>query len=141
MKPIKFHKKDGLIPNEEWLNQQIKQQLSLLKNGWHTFVFDKPQRNVDQNALLWMWMGCLSEDGSTPEEHYQNCCEVHLPHLCLYNSTGAFKRGQTSTLNTNEFAEFLNKIQADAAIEGIILPEPKDKHFDEFKNEYQRYIR
>jgi len=141
MKPIKFHKKDGAIPNEEWLYNQIKQQLNVLKNGWHTFVFDKPQRNVDQNSLMWMWFGCLAEDGSTPEEHYKYFCELYLKYNCLYDSEGTFKRGQTSILKTNEFAEFLNHIQADAANEDIKLPNKEDKHFEDFKQQYQRYIK
>ena len=141
MKPIKFVKKEGVIPNEPWFYEQIRKQVELLKNGTHTFVFDKPERNVDQNSLLWMWFGCLSESGSEPGEFYEHYCRMFLPERCLYDSAGNFKRGQTSTLKTTEFAEFLNKIQADAAQEGIKLPTKEDKDFDSFKNEYQRYIR
>jgi len=141
MKPIKFIKKDGVIPNEPWFYNEVAKGLLLLKNGQHTFVFDKLERNIDQNALMWMWFGCLSESGSEPSEFYEYYCKTFLPERCLFDINGNFKRGQTSTLKTNEFAEFLNKIQADAAQQGITLPSKNDKNFDSFKNEYQRFIR
>jgi len=141
MKPIKFFKKDGIIPNEPWFYDQIKKQISLLKNGTHTFVFDKPERNVDQNDLMWMWFGCLSESGSEPSEYYQHYCEKYLPERCLYDSKGKFERGQTSTMRINDFSEFLNKIHAEWSSQGVTLPYMSDANFASFKNDYERFIR
>jgi hypothetical protein len=40
-----------------------------------------------------------------------------------------------------QFADFLTKIQADAATElGITLPDPKDKYWEEFERYYRQFI-
>jgi methionine synthase II (cobalamin-independent) len=47
----------------------------------------------------------------------------------------------TSKLNTDQFTDFLKKVQSDASTEfGIKLPTPDDLYFESFKQEYGRYI-
>ena len=46
--------------------------------------------------------------------------------------------GSTSKLNTLQMTDFLNKVQADAAVElGIRLPLPADRYYQEFIDEYK----
>jgi hypothetical protein len=46
--------------------------------------------------------------------------------------------GGTSTLNTVQMTDFMNKVQADAATEwGITLPLPADRYYQEFIQHYR----
>lgn len=46
--------------------------------------------------------------------------------------------GETKTLSSSQFSEFLEKIKADAAIDfGIMLPLPEDRMYRDFVDEYK----
>jgi hypothetical protein len=48
--------------------------------------------------------------------------------------------GNTSSLNTLQFTQFLEKVKADAAIEfGITLPLPEDRTYQDFVSEYRHH--
>lgn len=47
----------------------------------------------------------------------------------------------TTKLDTNQFKQYLDKIQIFASTElGITLPDPKDRDFDRFKDYYSKFI-
>jgi hypothetical protein len=140
MRTIVFKKDKGEIVDKGNLYHQFDNVLETIKNGAHEISFNKPKRNVDQNALMWMWFNCLSQDtGMEPQDLYKHYSELFLFPHCTYNSAGKFKSGGTSILKTNEFADFLTKIQADAAIEfHNQLPTRDDLNFADFQNQYEQ---
>jgi hypothetical protein len=133
-----FKKVNGQIQFPEKLQANIKMMIDESNDGDLVIAIRKPKRTVDQNALMWMWFRCLSEDTkSEPAEFYQHYCEKYLPNRCVYVGN-KFKSGGTSTLTTKQFTEFLNKIQADAASEfRHTLPIPEDINWEEFYNQYK----
>jgi len=138
MRTIIFKTENGLIHSKALIFMEVEKAMLNLKNGSHEISFNKPKRNVDQNALMWAWFNCLSrETGMEPKDFYKHFSEMFLSHNCTYNSGGEFLSGGTSLLNTKQFAEFLTKVQAQSATEfKCILPSPVDHAFLEFMNEY-----
>lgn len=137
-KTIQYQKKHGNIPHKEKLLENIATMVDESNDGDHLIAFRKPKRTIDQNALMWMWFRCLSEDTkSEPSEFYKEYSEKFLKERCKYVGK-KFKSGGTSTLTTKEFTEFLNKIQADAASEfRHTLPIPEDLNWEEFYNQFK----
>jgi len=135
-KTIRYQKTNGRVP--ENLLTNIEEMVNESTDGEHVISIGKPKRSIDQNSLMWMWFRCLSEDTkSDPVEFYQYYCELFLKERCKYKD-GKFDSGGTSTLKSNEFTEFLNKIQADAASEfRNILPIPEDISWEEFYNQFK----
>jgi len=137
MKTIRYKKLNGRIQFPDELEKGFKFLLEDSKDGEHLISFGKPKRSIDQNSLMFMWFRCLSEDTkSEVMDFYQYYCEKFLGERCTYKD-GKFSGG-TSTLSTDKFTTFLNKIQADAASEfRVILPIPEDIYWEEFYNQFK----
>jgi len=137
-KTIRYQKLNGRIQFPDKLLTNIENMIDQSTDGDHIISIGKPKRSTDQNALMWMWFRCLSEDTkSEPGEFYQYYCERYLSERCTYTGN-KFKSGGTSTLKSNEFTDFLNKIQSDAASEfRVILPIPEDLYWEEFYNQFK----
>jgi len=139
MRTIIFKKEDDKIQDEVRVRRELDLMLKNVRNGAWEISTGKPKRNVDQNALLWMWLNCLFEySGTTQKELYKHYCEMFLIQYCTYNSDGKFLSGGTSTIKTNVFADFLTSIAADSAIEfHCQLPTRDDENFRNFQNQYE----
>ena len=98
------------------------------------------KRTVLQNSLMWMWFECLArETGTDRNDFYDFYRELFLSRTVTINGKETAVSSGTSKLDTKQFTEFLNKIQADAASEfGIKLPTPDDMYWEEFANEYKK---
>ena len=98
------------------------------------------KRTVLQNSLMWMWFECLAhETGTDRNDFYDFYRELFLSRTVTINGKETAVSSGTSKLDTKQFTEFLNKIQADAASEfGIKLPTPEDMYWEEFANEYKK---
>ena len=133
---INLVKKDGVIT----FAPHITDVLSILKDGEYTVTITnkKEKRSLRQNSLMWLWFNCIrSETGTELQDIHDYYCNLYLCRNAEIFGEIKVVQGSTSTLNKEEFKEFLNKIQADAAQElGIILPCPEDRYFSEF---YERY--
>ena len=98
------------------------------------------KRTVLQNSLMWSWFECLAhETGTDRNDFYDFYRELFLSRTVTINGKETAVSSGTSKLDTKQFTEFLNKIQADAASEfGIKLPTPEDMYWEEFANEYKK---
>lgn len=111
-----------------------------LRNGRYTVTIarEKEPRSLDQNALMWLWFTCMESETGTPKQDIHDYyCRKFNRKIINWNGRQEVIAQGTSKLNKDEFATFLNNIQADAASEfGIRLPNPEDRFFEEF---YQMY--
>lgn len=113
---------------------------SLLRNGIYTLRITRKttKRSLPQNKLMWMWYKCIEDSTGTPANDIH---EYYKSKFLCYSKTILGKEcytvGSTTSLNTAQFTEYLNKIQADAATElGIRLPLPEDQGYDQFIEMY-----
>ena len=144
MKTINITKHEGKIQYEDYVLERLKSAFDMLANGKYTLTIKKDvqRRSLDQNALFWMWAKCIeSETGTTMQDIHDYYCAQFLRRTAIINGKEKAVTSGTSKLNTAQFADFLNKIQADAATEfGIKLPTPEDLYFEAFREEYEKYI-
>ena len=100
-------------------------------------------RTNDQNALYWLWLTCLEhETGNDKNDLHDYFREEFLQVNYIY-VFGKEKKvlESTKTQNTIKMKNYLDKIQAFASSElGVILPNPEDRHFEDFINQYEKYL-
>jgi hypothetical protein len=147
MKQIEFSKINGKIADMGALHAWLDKSVKWLTNGRHTLEIKRSvkKRSLAQNKLMWLWFACIeSETGQYAQDIHDYYCMKFLPKEIADLKTGEMVRvgGHTSTLTSEAFTDFLNKVQADAATElGITLPVPDDEGFSEFEDEYKQYAR
>lgn len=112
-----------------------------LRNGRYTVTIakEKQPRSLDQNALMWLWFTCVSDETGTPVQdvHDYYCAKFLRKQISWNGITRTIIEG-TSKLSKERMTEFLNLVQADAATEfGITLPNPDDRYFEEFLQHYK----
>lgn len=147
MKTTEFSKIKGEIANVSALHAWLDKSIKYLQNGLYTIkiVGKSRNRSVAQNRLMWLWFACIEQETG------QEAMDVHDYYTLKYLSreivdlrTGLLVRvgGHTSTLTSEAFTDFLNKVQADAATElGITLPIPEEEGFEEFEETYKQFVR
>ena len=124
---------------------KIKSYIDKLPDKPYSVRFEiiRPQRSIKQNALYQMWLNCLMADSGWHRD------DIHdeLGKRFLPKTTRAYRDEEkeipisTSELNTKEFTDYLNRVQQFAAIEfGCVLPLPEDQIWEDFANQYQKYI-
>lgn len=108
-----------------------------------TVKIHRDKRTVDQNRLLFLWIGCISHETGYFKD------EVHEIFKKKFLGTETFEMWgekvervrSTTSLDTKQFSHYLEKIQQFASSEmGIILPDPKDKYFEQFYQQYKDFI-
>jgi hypothetical protein len=116
---------------------------SLLRNGKYTvkIVRKTEPRSIPQNSLMWMWFKCMEEaTGQSKEDFHDYYKRKFLTRQIAIKGRWVDVVGDTKTLNTLQFSEFLEKIKADAAIDfGIMLPLPEDRMYRDFISEYKNH--
>jgi hypothetical protein len=131
-------KRDGKVSIEPSLDFLC----SKLTNGEYDLVIKRKTepRTVSQNALMWMWFECISQETGTPKQDVHDYyCSLYLAKLITIGSRQVMVKGSTSSLTTAQMTKFLNLIQADAQSElGIQLPLPADRFYNEFIQEYRQ---
>lgn len=137
MKSVLMEKRDGKVS----LDTDLEALFSTLRNGRYIISVKRAseRRTIAQNDLMWSWFSCIEEEtGTAKNDVYMYYCKKFL---CKVVSVGEHmeKIYQTSSmLNTVQMADFLKKIQADAATElGITLPIPEDRYFEDFYNKFK----
>jgi len=143
MKTLYFKKENGEIKEEEQLFKQLKQSFLSLKNGDYEIVHKlfKKNRSNDQNALMWLWFTCLEDEtGQDKQDIHDYYCKLFLRREVVINNKREVVVSGTKNLKTDVMANFLTKVQADAASEfGCQLPTREDLHFEEFRRQYERF--
>ena len=115
--------------------------IGTLSNGEYVLTITKrrERRTLSQNALLWMWLRCIAEDtGNTTDDLYDVFCSKFLRKRVDVNGDVVECCKTSSQLNTAEMTAFLDNIQVYAASElGITLPNPEDRNFEVFFQQYK----
>ena len=140
-KTILFEKRNGEIQNKVTVLSSLENSFKLLSNGEYILNIKKQssKRSLNQNALMWMWFTCIeSELGQDKEDIHDHYCKKFLKHEIEINGVPEVVVSGTKNLTTDKMSSFMNKVQADAAVEfGIILPIPEDLAFEEFYNQFK----
>ena len=130
-------KRDGKVTMEKSFDFLC----SLLRDGVYVLSIKRktePQ-TVSQNALMWMWFKCMEDNTGTEKQDWHDYyCAKFLMREANFGRKRFSVVGGTSTLNTVQMTDFMNKVQADAATEwGITLPLPADRYYQEFIQHYR----
>lgn len=123
---------------------EFLQALRTLRNGIYTIIVKRrpKKRTISQNRLMWLWLAHIQKEEwdnipATKEEWYGYYVLKFLTKPMPVGDHMEQTIKTTSHLKTEEMAEFLNNIQLHAAtVLGISLPNPDDKYFEYFYNEY-----
>lgn len=86
-----------------------------------------------------LWLACIAEEtGEDSNELHEYFKRKWLQPKTIIMFSERNEYYSTRDLNTIQFKEFLDKIQAFASSElGIILPIPEDKAWDQFYESYR----
>ena len=103
----------------------------------------REKRTVDQNSLYWLWIACIMDETGNEKEFLH---EFFKGKFLGYHEREVF--GQvvktpktTTTLDTKQFTNYLEEIRAFAAAElGIVLPDPKDRYWQDFYDRYKLFL-
>ncbi|MDR1120217.1 MAG: hypothetical protein LBM08_04795 [Dysgonamonadaceae bacterium] len=143
-KQINILKKDGIILGKDTVLDKLNAAFDIISNGEYTISISKAvkQRTYPQNKLFWLWATCIErETGTDKNDVHDYYCMLFLRRTAQINGEDRVIISGTSKLNTEQFTDFLNKVQSDAASEfGIKLPKREDAYFESFEQEYKRYI-
>lgn len=99
----------------------------------------RKMRSISQNSLYHLWKSVLAEEfGNTPNEMHDILRRRYLSINEKEVLGEVYEILQsTTTLNTKEFSNFLDAIYIDFSAEGIILPKPGDRGFEEMYEKYK----
>lgn len=146
MKAVVVTKNKGVVVNADEVRSQLQMWLNDAANGSYTLSFEKVKkpRSNDQNRLMWVWFTCVARSWSeasgnlfTAQHVHDFYCTKFLP-VTLPN--GETVTNGTSKLTSEQFTEFLNKVQADAATEyGITLLSIADPMYEIWSKQYINY--
>ena len=112
-----------------------------LRNGRYTVTISraKEPRTIDQNALMWLWFTCIERETGTPRQDVHDYyCKRFMRKTIHWNDHDEVIVEGTSKQSKDRISAFLSQVQADAQAEfGITLPNPEDRNFESFRQEYQ----
>jgi hypothetical protein len=99
----------------------------------------KGRRTLDQNALLWLWLTCISQEtGNDKDAMHEYFKQKFLQPTIVWINNEAVSHYSTKNLTTAQFKEYLDKIQVFASTElAITLPDPDDKIWEAFYEHYR----
>ena len=143
-KSLNIEKVKGEVLRPADVHGWLDRALSLCSNGKWVLKLErkKEPRSIGQNALMWMWFECISEetgqDRQTVHDYY---CTQYLVRNTEFNGKPVRVVMGTSGLDRETMTWFLDRVQADAASElGIVLPTPDDMRFGDFCEHYKGRI-
>lgn len=142
MKRIVVYNRDKGTTNSPEVLETIQLWLDTVRNGQYTIEMKKvvEKRSISQNRLMWLWFSAIADAWSdatgrvfTRDEVHDAYCLMFLPIDTPKGRVG----GSTSGLSTEDMSEFLEKVHADAADDGITLLNPEDKMFELLAMQYE----
>ena len=95
----------------------------------------REKRTVDQNRLLFLWIGCVSLETGYFKDEVHEIFKKKFLGIEVFEIWGerVERLRSTANLDTKQFSDYLDRIQQFASTEmGIILPNPKDQYFEQF---------
>lgn len=121
--------------------EAIRDYISRLPDGKTYDVsikLHRTKRSSEANNLYWAWIGIIAQETGNDRE----VCHKFFAKKFLGYDTKEFGDEKiaivksTSNLDTAQFAEYMNQVEAFAAVElGIILPHPDDRLYNMINNE------
>jgi hypothetical protein len=92
----------------------------------------KKDRTASQNKLMWMWLGIISNDTGESPENLHNIFKLRFLGTEKIQSMGYSIEIPKSTtkLTTQEFTDYLDKIEGLALSIDIRLPHPQDLYYE-----------
>jgi len=108
-------------------------------------VKKQTKRTIDQNRLYWLWLNCIAKDGElgyTADELHSVFTQKFLgaKQRVIYGES-VLSIPSTRKLNTVEFTAYLDRIETFVNTElDIQLPNPNDKFFEQFYEQYKDVI-
>jgi hypothetical protein len=103
----------------------------------------KEKRSLNQNRLYWLWVACIEQETGNDKNNLHEFFTLEFLPLIqqMVFKKLIYKRTSTTTLDTKQFTEYLNKIQIFSSTElGLTLPNPEDVQFEHFYNHYKDYL-
>lgn len=121
----------GKIENGRPVINQFERYLAGLKEGTRFSVSVekwKNKRSMKQNAYYWAALTTISEHtGHTPQELHEIFKRMFLPpQFIQYKGEKIKVPGSTTKLSSAEFAEYIERIGAEAASMGITIQTPDE---------------
>ncbi len=92
----------------------------------------KKDRTKAQNSLMWMWLGIISSDTGESPENLHEIFKLRFLGTEKIQSMGYSIEIPKSTtkLTTQEFTDYLDKIEGLALSIDIRLPHPQDLYYE-----------
>jgi hypothetical protein len=92
----------------------------------------KKDRTASQNKLMWLWLGIISNDtGESPENLHQVFKLRFLGTEKIQSMGYSIEIPKSTTkLTTQEFTDYLDKIEGLALSIDIRLPHPEDLYYE-----------
>lgn len=124
----------------------VKEYIDRCRDGVEYSVeiaMKRHRRTVDQNRLYWLYVSCISDEtGNDRETVHNELRRLFLPvHAATLGGRTVEKLTSTTTLDTAQFAHYIDRITAFAGAElGIALPDPADAYWEQFYEYYKSYI-
>lgn len=121
--------------------EAIKEYLDRLPEGKMFEVsvrLHKEKRSNPQNNLYHSWLNIICKETKNDHETvHKALAKMFLGvDVCEFGGQKIAKIKSTTTLDTAEFTEYLNQVEAFAAVElGIILPHPDDRLYNMINND------
>jgi hypothetical protein len=142
MKRIVVYNKDKGTTNSPEVLETIQLWLDTVRNGQYTIEMKKAveKRSISQNKLMWLWFSAIADAWSDATDRAFTRNDVHDAYCLMFLPIDTPKGrvgGSTSGLSTEEMSEFLEKVHADAADDGITLLNPEDKMFEQWAMQYE----
>ena len=119
-------------------------KLDITRREYEAKIVKKTEkRTLAQNRLYYLWLNCISaETGNDVEDLHEYLKRTFLGtrYRIIYGE-GITTSFSTTDLSTEQFTEYLEKVQRWANVEqGIILPNPEDMYFAQFAEKYKNYL-
>ncbi len=100
----------------------------------------KPKRTNLQNRYYWAILNFISsETGNETEYLHEYFKNKYLPGWYQLVFNEAIIINTTKSLNTKEFADYIEKISIFVSHFGVMIPRPEDKNFDQFLKHYENF--
>jgi len=96
----------------------------------------REQRSPAQNRVYWLWIACICEEtGNSKAKVHSELGSYFLPQI---EGKIGFEPVSTTILDTAQFKKYLDEVNLWAnEFLGIILPNPEDKYWAEFYEQYK----
>jgi hypothetical protein len=142
MKRLVVYSKVRGTTNSSEVIETIQLWLGTVRDGRYTIEMKKvvEKRSISQNKLMWLWFSAIADAWSDATDRAFTRNDVHDAYCLMFLPIDTPKGrvgGSTSGLSTEEMSEFLEKVQADAADDGITLLNPEDKMFEQWAMQYE----